>query len=173
MRSPHIEKIDLFAESSLRFEFLVGESHRTKYKKILVARFWGEYRVGSAGNPDAAFIRAFAQAAISYCEPDGMLLDISEVRYEWGDMLDSVFSLGRRYYLHEAPGDFSPIEKPLFKEEELPQATLIGPPCIQAIRTLLLGKHCLPDASLDEFPWLFEDFEKAWYYLEDQIALGR
>jgi hypothetical protein len=164
-----LEKADLFSISDLRHEFLIGKSLRTKFKDILVIKYSGEYGVGSRGNPDAGFMCALAEAAISYYDPDGIVLDISELKYEWGDMLAMVFSLGSKYYRHPAKDKADQGSKALYEKWTIPQATLIGPPCKEAVRTLL--SDCDPDANPEEFPWLFENFDDAWNYVEEQIAL--
>jgi hypothetical protein len=166
-----LEKADLFSISDIRHEFLIGKSQRTKYKEILVIKYSGEYGFGSRGNPDARFMCALAEAAISYYDPDGIVLDISELKYEWGDMLEMVFSLGAKYYRHTAKDKADQESKALYEMRAIPQATLIGPPCKEAVRTLLLGEDCDTSASLKEYAWLFENFDDAWNYVEEQIAL--
>jgi len=130
-----------------------------------------QYRYGSAGNADAAFMRALAQAAVSYTDPGGIVLDISKLHYVWGDMLESVFDLGERPRLQRQarPDDNS---LPLFVMNGIPQATVIGPDCKDAVRTLLLGINCRPEESLDEFEWLVESFDAAWRCFEDKIHLA-
>jgi hypothetical protein len=89
-----LEKLDLFSVSAIRHEFLIGESKREKSSDILVIKYSGVYRVGSGGNADAAFMLALAKAAISYTDPDGIVLDISELDYQWGDDVEEIAGPG-------------------------------------------------------------------------------
>jgi len=60
-------------------------------ERILVIAFAGDYREGSAGNPDAARMRAHVAAAVAAWGCDGVVLDLTELGYRWGDGLIGVF----------------------------------------------------------------------------------
>ena len=167
-----LEKLDLFSISAIRHEFLIGESKREKSNDILVIKYSGVYRFGSGGSADAAFMLALAKAAISYTDPDGIVLDISELDYQWGDDFEMVFSLGSNSYPAPSKDEADQESEVLYVERPIPQATIIGAPCKEAVRTLLLGEYCDPDESLEEFPWIFENFDDAWNYVEKEITLS-
>jgi hypothetical protein len=58
---------------------------------VLRVSFVGEYRTGSAGNPDADYILAFVAAALALDEPGAVVLDLRGLRYRWGNRLLRVF----------------------------------------------------------------------------------
>jgi hypothetical protein len=60
-------------------------------QRLLVAAFAGEYRPGSRGTPDATFMTAILAGALVAWEVDGVVLDLRELSYVWGDGLLSVF----------------------------------------------------------------------------------
>lgn len=58
---------------------------------VLRLSFVGEYRHGSAGNPDADFMVAATAAALALEQPGALVLDLTEMRYRWGNRLLNVF----------------------------------------------------------------------------------
>src|SRR5262245_30279629 len=108
-------ELGLFDRSSVKVRFF---ETRREDRRVLRLRYEGTYGFGSGGNSDARFMRAMGVAALEMYEPSAVIVDLSDVAYEWGDMLDSVFDLGR---------------------DELPRAVLVGPDCRHAIGTLLFG----------------------------------
>jgi hypothetical protein len=162
----NLTKFELFSDSDLKYQLYSGNSEIIEYADILVIKFIGQYRIGSAGNPDAAFMQAVSRTAIFEIDPDGILLDLRELHYEWGDMLDGVFELGERYYPVKRE---TQDEELLFESVPIPQATLIGPYCKEAIYTLIADVG----DSAEECEWLFEDFDMAWNYLEWEITRQR
>lgn len=60
-------------------------------QRLLVAAFAGEYRTGSLGTPDATFMTAILAGALAAWSVDGVVLDLRELSYVWGDGLLSVF----------------------------------------------------------------------------------
>jgi hypothetical protein len=108
-------------------------------REVLVVQFAGTYGVGSDGNQDAQYMRAMVVAAIEFVEPSGLIFDLTELRYEWGDRMHWVLHSGHRHYIN---GD-------------LPYAVVVSPLCEQAISSLFLEEmeedlskmhRCLPDA---------------------------
>jgi hypothetical protein len=153
----------LFSDSDLKYELYLGHSETTKCADILVIKFIGEYETDS----DAAFMHTISRAAIYETRPYGILLDLCGLQYEGGDMLDGVLSgLGENYNLLE---EVTSNAEPLFKRVPVPQATLIGPCCKAAIHSLIADL----ESSLEEYEWLFEDFDMAWNYLEGEITRQR
>lgn len=59
--------------------------------RLLVAAFAGEYRPGSSGSPDARLMTAVIAGALVAWPVDGVVLDLRELSYEWGDGMLSVF----------------------------------------------------------------------------------
>ncbi|MCA9710211.1 MAG: hypothetical protein KDK70_30505 [Myxococcales bacterium] len=65
--------------------------------QVLEVRLGGEYRHGSQGSPDAAAMVQHVLALLARAEPDVVLLDLSELRYAWGDGLLRVFETIARF----------------------------------------------------------------------------
>lgn len=61
--------------------------------QVLELRFAGEYRAGSEGNPDAAAMKELVITQLARTEPDVVLLDLSRLRYGWGDAILRVFEI--------------------------------------------------------------------------------
>lgn len=64
--------------------------------EVLELRVGGEYRDGSKGNPDAEAMAVHVTTALARNEPDVILLDLSGLRYHWGNGILRVFeAIGR------------------------------------------------------------------------------
>lgn len=159
-------RITSFAAESLQVElilkeqFLVGSgavsiryfltpSEKRPFLEVLVIRYSGEYPIGSRGNADAIYMHAMAKAAVAAFEPFGVVHDFSELRYEWGDMLEMVFGVGP-------------------ESEPSPVAIVVGPGCEEAIRTLCHGVQS--SEPLESLGWAFRDLPSAWRYVADRIG---
>ncbi len=99
---------------SIRY-FLAPSEKQPHLEVVLVIRYSGEYPFGSGGNADAIYMHAMAKAAVEAFEPWAVVHDFSELRYEWGDMLEMVFGVGPQI-------------------EPSPVAIVVGPDCEEAIR---------------------------------------
>jgi hypothetical protein len=119
-----------------RFAITTVAEHR-----VLVVRYSGVYRMGCNGNPDAALMRAMGLAGVEAFSPVAVLLDLRELEYVWGDMLDQVFTLGG----------------------ELPSAVLVGARCREAIGTLIFGEGDPRDPTEDEA--FFDELQPALDFL--------
>ncbi len=111
----------LTGSGSVFIRFFLVPSEKRPYLKVLVIRYWGVYPFGSGGNADARYMHAMAKAAVAAFMPWGVVHDFSELRYEWGDMLELVFGVGPEV-------------------EPSPVAIVVGPGCEEAIRTLCHGE---------------------------------
>jgi hypothetical protein len=102
--------------------------------QVLEVRFGGEYREGSLGKPDAdAMVRHLA-VLLARTEPDVVLLDLSALRYTWGDGLLRVFELLGRFDA----------------DQPLGVTVLGGPASTAALRSLGATVHEDPAAALDD-----------------------
>ena len=137
--------------SSILVSYWTGYSRLSSHKDILVVKYSGKYGFGSSGNSDAKFMYAKGCFGLAAIEPLGVLIDLSELEYEWGDMLDLVFDIGRTQYINEP----------------FPTALIVGEKCSNAIGTLIHGEKSSKPAIAEE--WIFNEFDKAWEYLEKQI----
>ncbi|WII35143.1 hypothetical protein [Paenibacillus thiaminolyticus] len=147
-----INEVQLADMSGIEVKYYIGSAANRPYDEVLLIAYAGQYGFGSSGNHDARYMRAMGVAALEAWEPSGVILDWSELHYEWGDMLERVLDIGSVKYA----------------DETFPLAVIVGPHCEEAIRTLLLGLHSTD--SLDKFEWIHRDRESAWRYIEAQIA---
>lgn len=85
-------------------------------------------------------------------EPSGLILDLSELAYEWGDRMENVFDIGHAKY-----GDIP-----------FPAALIVGERSEEAIRTLILGVYS--DQTIDDIDWVHRDLSSAWAYIEQKLA---
>ena len=52
---------------------------------LLTVAFLGRYRDGSAGHGDVRFMTAVIQGALTAWRCEGLVIDLRELTYEWGD----------------------------------------------------------------------------------------
>jgi hypothetical protein len=125
--------VDLCELSALRYAFAERAVDATQeWKRLLFVRFRGTYRIGSAGNPDAAFMEAVVRMGCAAFHPVGVVLDLTELDYRGGDMIGSV--------LEAAAVDGSPC------------VVVAGEACREAM-TSYVAQEMLDDPSW----WLFAD----------------
>lgn len=137
--------------SEIKVQYLQGSSRITDYHDILTIKYSGKYGIGSAGNGDAQYMYAKGEYGLNCYEPMAAILDLSEIEYEWGDMMDLVFNIGSNQYI----------------DTEFPIALVIGEKCSEAIGTLIHGIDSKKSATTEE--WIFDDFELAWKFVEEKI----
>ncbi len=122
------QKIERFSEVKLNefsrvgITFHVAPAALKSHPRILRVCFAGEYGHGAGGNDDACYMEAMSRAGVDIFNPDGIIFDFSDLRYEWGDMLSRVFDVAFAWFSNEAP----------------PFALVLGEGCEPAIRSLLL-----------------------------------
>lgn len=133
--------------SKVEVRYFTGPSSKKPYLEILVIKYSGVYGFGSGGNADAIYMRAMAKAGIEAFEPWGVIHDLSELSYEWGDMLDQVF-IGPNF-------------------EPSPRAIVVGSRCEEAIRTLLLGENS--NEPIEKAGNVFRNLDAAWAYVDARI----
>ena len=124
-------------------EFFLETTGKNRFSYTLIAKFRGRYRDGSAGAPDAAFIRGLTHTAIEVWRPAAVVLDLSELHYEWGDEMDLLFDVGA--------------------DQHVKSAIVVGPDCTKAIATLMWGVDTTRPAT--EAENIFDNLEEAWAYV--------
>jgi hypothetical protein len=139
----------LAGSGSVSIRYFLTPSEKQPYLEVLAIRYSGEYPPGSGGNDDARCMHAMARAAVAAFRPRGVIHDFSEMRYEWGDMLEMVFGVGPEF-------------------EPSPVAIVVGPGCEEAIRTLCHGERSTE--PLDSLGWAFRDLPSAWRYVTARIG---
>jgi hypothetical protein len=164
MAVPKLTEKSLAALSNIKVQYFLGPSTRKAYLEILIIRYSGKYRFGSGGNGDAQFMYAMAKTGVAAFEPWGVIHDLSELAYEWGDMLDMVFAVGPI-----EPREYgTAVIDELFRENRaMTPAILVGPQCAEAVRTLLLGINS--SEPLEKVGKVFSIFEDAWDFVDAQI----
>lgn len=59
---------------------------------MLIVSISGRYRDGSAGAPDAACISGRCRTAIDLWDARAVILDLTQLSYEWGDDFDNIYT---------------------------------------------------------------------------------
>lgn len=131
--------------SKLKYSIYTTPSTSKSYLRYLVVAFYGEYRYGSAGDNDAAFMRGVIAAALLSWDSQGIIIDLRDMKYMWGDMLQSVF------YVADS------ITK------DIPTVVLVSDLNREGINSLL-KKEMFEDPS----KWLYESTEEAIKAIEEK-----
>lgn len=137
--------------SEIKYQVHIGKSNEVSYLEIMILKFIGVYGFGSAGNSDAIFMRAIGEAVLEAWEPGGLIIDLSELSYEWGDQLEDVFYIGSYKY----------------RDMPFPIALIVGDKSEEAIRTLILGIQSTQ--GIHEIGWVFKEVSSAWGYIETKL----
>ena len=135
-----------YSKVKIRYEIALYQFEREC--KLLRVRFKGSYGYGSDGNGDAAYMDAMYRAAFEVLHPDGLILDFSELSYQWGDLLGQVLN---------TPDQWPERERPPF-------ALVLGAMSEEGVRSLLLndlGWHT------DELTWVFNEPLAAQAFVEE------
>jgi hypothetical protein len=119
---------------------------------LIVARVAGGHREGVAGKPDSRYLFALCQAAVIAWEPEGMILDFSDLDYRGGEDLDMILEIGRG----------------AFGLQSLPLAVVVGPRCEEAVRSLFISSDMLE--LKEPYTWIYSDFGSARDFIEREIA---
>jgi hypothetical protein len=121
--------------SSISHTIFVSEHEQFQSPEFLVIRYSGEYRIGSAGNPDAKYIFGTAAGAHAAWQANAVILDFTDLSYTWGDAIEMVLSIGLRPEL----------------KTEFPVVIIVGERCREALQSLLTdgySNYCV--GTLDE-----------------------
>jgi hypothetical protein len=106
-----------------------------------------------------------AKAGVAAFEAWGVIHDLSELTYDWGDRLDQVFLVGPQ----DEPGD--ELLRAVFGRSNPPPAgqpaVVVGPRCKEAVRTLLLGENS--QEPIEKIGYVFLDLQAAWEFVDFQI----
>jgi hypothetical protein len=167
MAIPKLRERSLSELSKISVRYLLGPSSKKPYLEILVIKYVGCYPVGSAGNDDAQYMYAMAKAAVAAFEPWGVIHDLSELVYEWGDRVDMFFGVGP----YESLGESESLVGNLFRQSNSSRAAqpaiVVGPACAEAVRTLLVGEESAQ--PLEKVGNVFHQFADAWAFVDAQI----
>jgi hypothetical protein len=88
-------------------------------------------------------IRGLTLTAIEVWNPAGVVLDLSELHYDWGDEMDLLLDVA--------------------SDRSVKSAVVVGPACARAIATLMWGVDTKRPAT--EAENIFDNVEEAWQYV--------
>ncbi|MDC0718111.1 hypothetical protein [Nannocystis bainbridge] len=90
-----LREVRLTDLSALESEVLVPDDGARSGREFVIVRFRGAYRSGSQGQPDALYITAVVKMALAAWSASGLVVDLRELSYSWGDEMEWIFGLGR------------------------------------------------------------------------------
>jgi len=122
---------------TITYDYKIKNLRDTHLIDILVISFHGAYRDGSTGSPDAGLIKGIIKTGVSVFDPFSLLIDLSDLEYNWGDNLDLSFEAA----------------------EPTTTVVLVGEKCRRAMSTLYNGINTDKDIVDNEF--FFDNFDKA------------
>lgn len=113
------------------------------FDKILLVKFSGIYPEGSAGNFEGEYMFAMLDLVENLYNSSGIIVDLSELIYVWGDMIDGIF-----------PSD-----------NEI-KAIILGDKCCKAIESLVKMDWDGEEYLNQHF---FDDFDSALNFIQQKI----
>jgi hypothetical protein len=139
------EAIDLTKSGNITFSLRRWARNSKPFLSIVHVAVSGDYRPGTSGAPDAHYIVGTVRTISAVWSPSAMILDLRELRYEWGDEIDLVL---------QPPRDVSAI--------------VVSPNCEPAISTWCYGMGT-KGTVLDE-PHYFDVLDPAIDYVTQQLV---
>jgi hypothetical protein len=138
-----LSRVTFTDDNRIDYEFFLETTGKNRFWSTLVAKFRGRFRDGSKGAPDASFIHGITQTALQVWDPAAVVLDLSELQYEWGDEMDFLLNVGA--------------------DRNVKSALVVGPGCAKAIATLMWGVETT--RVVTEAENIFDNVEEAWKYV--------
>jgi hypothetical protein len=123
---------------------------------ILEVYIVGNYRIGSEGNPDARYIYNNSLSIILANNPKGIILNMTDLGYEWGDMLEMVLDIGNDY------------ENKL----NIPVTYVVGKKSIDAILSLCFGINNYQGKTIKDLEYGFMNESEAFEKLKIMVRNG-
>lgn len=130
--------VDFFRLSDVRFSTTAMFEEDRSFDAIAI-HFHGAYGQGSQGNGDGRFMAAMTHAVLQAWRPAGIILDLRELEYQFGNTLLDAITAGR--------------------EEDkwiTPTRLVVSGKCDNGITTLMAWNR------LDPADWLFRTVEEAY-----------
>lgn len=94
-----LKPLDIRSDVSIDHAYFETSLPTPPHLEVLVVRFAGTSGFGCANNSDAIYMDAMIRAGIAAFDSVGVILDLREMVYEWGDMMLCPFGAGSRYYV--------------------------------------------------------------------------
>lgn len=79
--------------NGMRCEFYAKNLGKSHLIDILIIQFSGEYRPGSEGKTELGFMIGKTELGKAVWRPFNIVIDISNVKYEWGDDMELLINL--------------------------------------------------------------------------------
>jgi hypothetical protein len=89
----------LTERSGLQCEYLTYSYPHLESCDVLVVRFTGDCGLGSGSDDDCRFMSAMISAGLKVFSPIALVLDLTGLGYEWGDLMSNVLLAGSKYYV--------------------------------------------------------------------------
>lgn len=140
------EAIDLAQGSNIQFSIQRWTGDKRPYRSILLISFSGDYRDGAAGGPDALYMNGIVGMINEIWSPGGIILDLRNINYKWGDEMDLVLS--------------APSQDPF--------AVLVSEKCEPAISTLVLGLES--KESVLQQDGFFDSLDAAFNFIQQKLG---
>ena len=95
----NLKPLDIRRDVSIDHAYFETSLPSPPHLDVLVVRFSGTSGFGCANNSDAIYMDAMIRAGIAAFDSVGVILDLREMAYEWGDMMLCPFAAGSSYYV--------------------------------------------------------------------------
>jgi hypothetical protein len=94
-----LKPLDIRSDVAIDHAYFETSLPSPPHLEVLVVKFSGTSGFGCANNSDAIYMEAMIRAGIAAFDSVGVILDLREMAYEWGDMMLCPFAAGSRYYV--------------------------------------------------------------------------
>lgn len=89
MKTTEVRLRDL---SSIHCRYFIADIPELKPLPTLIIEFSGECGFGSGSNSDACYMEGMIAAGFKAWDPSCCILDLRQLKYEWGDMMTILFA---------------------------------------------------------------------------------
>ena len=151
----NLSPIKLEDLSAITHTVLLPETKKFASPAFKVIAYSGEYRYGAGGNADARYIVATATAAHKAWFSEGIVIDFSALKYEWGDEMEWVLGIAQS----------GPMKC------EFPLVIIVGEECSKALKTLIPDKY--PEYCVESLDAAISLLEKKRQAYEKCLAAWR
>jgi hypothetical protein len=129
--------------SEIKYEYFTSSfpsSDNSDDDDVLIVAFHGSCGFGSGSNADRQFMSAMTKAGLAAFEPLGLILDMTDLVYEWGDMMSAILGAGDGIYF----------------ESPFPTVVIVSSKCLDGLTSLVRDE-------MDDDPaaWLYSDLSSA------------
>ncbi|MCG6157507.1 hypothetical protein [Rubinisphaera margarita] len=141
----NLKPLDIRRDVSINHAYFETSLPSPPHLEILVVRFSGTSGFGCANDSDAIYMDAMVRAGIAAFDSVGVILDLREMGYEWGDMMLCPFAAGSRYYV----------------DSDLPVVAVVSDRNRKGLKSLMAD-----EAGIDPTTVLFDTMDAALAHLD-------